>query len=134
MKALYRSFRNPLLAVMFTATLSVIPATAQTLGVVMDFNTNKAVVFNADTDTVIGSVPIPDAADLGGCSISQDRKFAYVTNTRSQIWVLNLTPPGLADGPNPIPISNIGLGISTSPDGKVGVVCGGDSLEPVSVI
>jgi hypothetical protein len=100
----------------------------------MDFNTNKAVVFNADTDTVIGSVPIPEAADLGSCSISQDKKFAYVTNIRSQIWVLNLTPPGLADGQNPIPISNVGLSISMSPDGKFGVVCDGDSTEPVSVV
>src|SRR5215471_18915791 len=128
MKARYRFLTNPLWAVMLTATVSAIPATAQTLGVVMDFNTNKAVVFNADTDTVIGSVPIPDAADLGSCSVSQDKKFAYVTNIRSQIWVLNLTPPSLADAPNPIPISNVGLSISMSPDGKFGVVCDGDSL------
>lgn len=134
MKARYRFFRNPLLAVMFTATLSAMPAAAQTLGIVMDFNTHKAVVFNADTDTVIGSVPIEGGSDIGSCSISQDQKLAYATNLGSQVWVLNLTPPSLADGPNPISISNSGEDISISPDGKFAVVCDGNALQPVSVI
>jgi DNA-binding beta-propeller fold protein YncE len=117
---------------MFTATLSAMPAAAQTLGVVMDFNTNKAVVFNADTDTVIGSVPIGGPGL--GCSISKDQKLAYVTNNSSQLLVVDLTSPSLSAAPAPISISNFGENFSTSPDGKFAVVCGGDAVQPVSVV
>src|SRR6266566_1172289 len=43
------------------AAFPVVPIAAQTLGMIMDNNTRKAVVFNADTDTVTGSVPLGGA-------------------------------------------------------------------------
>jgi hypothetical protein len=67
-----------------------------------------------------------------------DLKLGFVTNLNNQIFVIDLTtsPPSLAGGTNPIPISNVGEDLSISPDGKFLVVAGGSNgpFEPISVI
>ena len=94
---------------------------AKTLGMVADA-TSLVTVFDADTHAVLGTVPIPpspvtptpDEAVTGDVLITPDLKRGFVTNFSSQVFVIDLTtsPPSLAAGINPIPISNSGAGTS----------------------
>ena len=120
----------------FAALLASATAQAQTLGVVTDNTTDSAIIFDADSDTVIGTVPIGPGAAIGDCSVTADQTRAFVTNFADEITVIDLTttPPSLAAGPNPVPISNNGEDTSLSPNEDFLVVCDGSAIQPVSVI
>jgi hypothetical protein len=128
-----RAVKVPLLAITFAVTLATIPVLAQTFGMIVNNRTKKVVVFDADSDTVTGSVTIGSGSN-GDCSISLDRGLGFATDFLSHVWAINLSPVGLATGINPIPIANRGEDTSLSPNGKHLVVCDGSALEPVSVI
>jgi len=86
----------------------VINANAQTLGMVVDQGSNSVVVFDADTDSVVATVPIPILTDpnlLSDCSILSDQSFGFVSNFINGIFVIDLSGPNLAGGINPIPTS-----------------------------
>jgi Ca2+-binding RTX toxin-like protein len=120
--------------VMFAA--APLELSARTLGMVADSGTNSVTVFDADTHAVLGTVSITPTLGFD-VVITPDLKRGFVTNVNSQIFVIDLTtsPPSLAGGTNPIPISNPGEDIAISPDGKFLVVSGGiNSIEPISVI
>ncbi len=107
------------------------PAGAQTRGMVIDNGTKKAVVFNADTDTVIGSVSVGNNNSFpGDCSISLDQSVGFATDlvTPGQLWVIDLSSASLASGTNPISVSIPTEDTSLSPDGKFVLVCDGGSL------
>jgi hypothetical protein len=114
----------------------LVGAGSPTLGMVADNDSSTVVVFNADTDTVVASIPITTFPGLGDCSITRDGSLGFVTDFDSNVWVVDLTadPPSLAGGANPIPISNFGEDTSISPDGQFVVVCDGDAPQPISVI
>jgi Ca2+-binding RTX toxin-like protein len=118
--------------------LSTVPLElfAQTLGMVADNSTGSVTVFNADTHAVLGTVPITPAIITGDVLITPDLKRGFVTNSNSQVFVIDLTtsPPSLAAGTNPIPISNFGHDLSISPDRKFLVVSDVGLVEPISVI
>jgi len=98
---------------------SIASLTAQTRGVIVDNGTKKVIVFNADTDAVIGSVTLPfRPSSMGDCTVTQDQTQAFVTDFLSHVWAINLSPPSLTGAPNPIPISNVGEDTSLSPNGK----------------
>jgi WD40 repeat protein len=110
--------------------------TGSSVGMIVDFTTNSATVFNADTDTILGTVPSGDA--LGGgqdCSITRRGPKGFFVHFDSTITVVDLTttPPTLAGAPNPIPIDNEGIDTAPSPNGKFLLVCGGGP-ETISVI
>ena len=107
------------------------------IGMVADNATNSVVVFNADTDTVIGVVGIPiNGGVIGDVAISKDGKLGFVTNFANQVYVIDLTvnPPVLAGGTNPIPISQPGEDLAPTPDGQYLVSCDGGGPTTVSVI
>ncbi len=114
-------------------------AQAATLGMVADNFTNKVTVFDADSDTVLGSVSIPFGAGtraIGDCVITADQQFGFVTNFQFQVWVIDLTtnPPSLATGINPIPIANSGQDLALSADQRHLVVSDGANVQPICVI
>lgn len=109
------------------------------LGMVANSATYSVTVFDTATDTVLGSVSIPitDAIDIVAIGdVAIVGNLGFVTNFRSEVWVIDLTtsPPSLASGANPIPISNKGEDISVSPDQKFLVVVDGGNPQPISVI
>ncbi len=113
------------------------PLCARTLGMVADNTTASVTIFDADTDTVLGSVRIETAGlAIGDVLITPDQTRGFVTNFNSEVFVIDLTasPPRLADGTNPIPIANNGEDLSISPDGKFLLVSDGLFTQPISVI
>ena len=70
--------------VLLAVTLPGMPAMAQTMGMVADEVTDKVIVFNADTDTVLGSVAFGPGASLD-CSITPDQALGFVTDFASRI-------------------------------------------------
>jgi DNA-binding beta-propeller fold protein YncE len=113
------------------------PLWAKTIGMVAD-TLGSVTVFDADTDTVLGTVMIAPGPlhAVGDVLIMPDQTKGFVTNFNSQVFVIDLTtsPPSLAGGTNPIPISNSGEDLSLSPDGKFLVVSDGSNSQPISVI
>ena len=120
-------------------TLIALPSAvrSETLGMVADESNSEMIVFDADTDSVLASVPIPVPL-FGGfadCSINQDQTLGFVVpGILYNVWVIDLATLALAPGPNPIPISNAGLDTSISTDGRFLLVCDGTRNEPVSVV
>jgi len=116
-------------------TLQTPTVSAKTLGMVADNTESAVTVFDADTDTVLGSVFIT-GHPIGDVLITPDQTRGFVTNFNSEVFVIDLTasPPRLAEGPNPIPISNFGEDLSISPDGKFLVVSDGSDQQPISVV
>jgi hypothetical protein len=111
------------------------------IGLVADDN-GSVHVFETGTNTVLGTVAIPDPDHdntNGDCSVASNGIFGFVTDFDNEIWVIDLTqsPPVLASGINPIPISNPGEDIAVTPDGQYLVITdgtGGDDPCPISVV
>ncbi len=128
------------LASVFSGTVLVLALqspeiSARTLGLVADNTESSVTIFDADTDTVLGSVPIPPGT-IGDVLITLDQRWGFVTNFKNEIFVIDLaaSPPRLAEGTNPIRISNLGEDLAISPDGKFLVVSDGNAVQPISVV
>lgn len=118
-----------------TLALQSSEISARTLGLVADNTESSVTVFDADTDTVLGSLAIPPGT-IGDVLITPDQRWGFVTNFNNEVFVIDLTtsPPRLAEGTNPIRISNFGEDLSLSPDGKFLVVSDGNAVQPISVV
>lgn len=128
------------ISAMTLGVLSLGTLSAGTLGMVADNTTKSVTVFDADTDTVIGSVflpqsPTPSSA-TGDCVITLDQKFGFVTDFQFRVWVIDLeaSPPVLASGVNPISVPNRAEDLALTPDGKYLVACDGSNLQPLVLI
>jgi DNA-binding beta-propeller fold protein YncE len=123
-------------AVLFS--LATFGSHARTLGMVANDGDNDSVtVFDADTHAVLGTVPLNTAGPaIGDVLITPDLKRGFVTNGFNGLFVIDLTtsPPSLAGGTNPIPISDSGADIAISTNGKFLIVSGGTPNEPISVV
>jgi len=107
------------------------------LGMVVDNATRTATVFDADTNTILGTVPgLAGWSGSGDCSITPDGKKGFFTSYPSSVTAVDLTttPPTLAGAPNPIGISNPGEDTALEQHGKFLVICDGSTIAPVSVI
>ena len=112
--------------------LSSVPLAQQSLGMFGEFAREEVYVFDADTDAVLGVLPI-----VGGltpcydCAILADLSLGFVVTANFEVWVIDLTtsPPSLATGTNPIPIGSLGLDVVISLDQKYLLVSGGGALS-----
>jgi hypothetical protein len=97
---------------------------------------SQVTVFDAATNAVVGSVAFGAGPQtLRDCTILPDRTLGFAADGRGHVWVVDLTtsPPSPAKGINPIPISNDGVDLDLSVDGRYLVACG-TGFQPVSVI
>ena len=76
-----------LVAVGVLAASIVSPAIAETIGMVADQFTDRVIVFDADTNTVLGSVQIAPGQVIGDCSITSDGSLGFVTNRLQESYV-----------------------------------------------
>ncbi len=106
------------------------------IGMVTDEYSGAVTVFDADTDTVLGSVSVLPGVTLYDCSILAVAGLGFVVDFNYNVWVIDLlsTPPSLASGTNPIPISNCGEETAITADGKFLLVCDGGAWQPISVV
>ncbi|MFC1921531.1 YncE family protein [Chloroflexota bacterium] len=125
-----------LLSLFASVPLSVLAQSKSTelIGMVADRN-GRVHIFNAVTNSVVGTIDLPNYYSTGDVLISKTGKLGFVTTFASELWVIDLTTstPTLASGTNPIPISNRGNDISITPDGKFLVVSGVLS-GPLSIV
>ncbi len=124
------------LAAMLTiCTMLTSPAMAQPFGLVADRAKKSVNVFDIDTNSVVASLPIGPES-VGDTAIAPDQTLGFATDFQSRVWVIDLTtsPPSLAVGTNPIPISNPGENLSVTPDGQFLLVVDALSNKPISVI
>ena len=123
------------LAVLLLLTgLALAPATvAGTIGMVCDDGSDSVVVFDADTNHVLGVVPLDVGAAVGDCTVSRDQAYGYVTDGLGGVWVIDLTasPPVLAVDPNPIVTSAVALRATLDASDTRLVVCGADASVSV---
>ena len=107
------------------------------IGIIADGVTHTAVVFDTETDSILGKVALP-YSDSGSadCVVALDGQIGFTTDFQSRLSAVDLsaTPPRLADQPNPIPISNPGEDVAVTPDGRYVVACDGAAFSPVSVV
>jgi hypothetical protein len=125
-----------LTAVAGIVAVGVIPATAQTIGMVADRD-GAVIVFDADADIVMGSITLPTGGrTVGDCAMTADQTLGFVTDFQFRIWVIDLTasPPALASGTNPINISNNGEDLTITFDQKYLLACDGGNIQPISVV
>ena len=133
-------FRAPLAAwcaLPLLAGLVAGPGLAARIGAVADNGSSTVTFFDADSDTVIGSVALgSNGGVVGDCLVHPDQKLAFVTDYAYNVWVIDLSgpAPALAAGTNPIAIANPGEDLSLSPDKKFLVVSDGGSAAPLAVI
>ncbi len=114
------------------------------IGMVADHNSRAVTVFETVGNTTLGRIELPTLPTdpplmfsiVGDCTITRDGTLGFVTDFFSRVWVIDLTesPPALADGINPIPISNFGEDAVITPNNRFLLVCGGATVQPVSVI
>ena len=124
------------LAAMLTiCTVLTSPAMAQPFGLVADKAKKSVNVFDTDTNSIVASLPIGPGS-VGDTAITPDQTLGFATDHQSRVWVIDLmtSPPNLAMGTNPIPISNPGEDLSITPDGQFLLIVDALSNKPLSVI
>jgi len=114
------------------------PVSAPALGMIGIPFGGSALVFDANTDTVIGSVAlgIGHFSCLGDCAITADLSTGFVGTGSGRVWIVDLTtsPPSLASGPNPLVMPNLAEDLVLSSDGRFLIVCDGSADQPVAVV
>ncbi|MCO6060213.1 hypothetical protein NG726_26590 [Pseudomonas sp. MOB-449] len=91
---------------------------ARNFGLATDRGTNSAIVFDADSNTFLGAVPI-NGALITDVIIDPNQARGYIADLFN-IWVIDLaaSPPRLAGGTNPIPISIPAFDLSLNQNGR----------------
>ena len=94
----------------------------------------NVIVFNADSDTVVGSVALTEFG-TDDCSILDDQSLGFVNDFGpQQVWVIDPSVPSLAAGINPIPVSEASEDLTISADQQFLLNTGGFTDSRVSVI
>lgn len=92
-------------------------AQAQTLGMVVGIDSGQVMVFDADSNTVLGSIPVGPGGDSLDCAISNDQSLGFVSGFYAQrAYVVNPAGLSMASGINQIPLSVLVEDLSLSAD------------------
>ena len=100
--------------------------------------TDGAVVFNASTLATVATIPLPAMAGLNyDAAVMPDQSLAFVAAGFNAVWVIDLrqSPPALAAGLNPIPVSLPFVeDLSLTADGRFLLATDGCCGTPIVVI
>lgn len=112
-------------------------AFAAALGMVTDNESNELRLFNADTGVILASLQGAPGQIVGDCAISEDESTGFTSNAGRNISVFKFSDAasGSMVDFSSIEISNAGVDMSLSPDGKLLVSTGAGNIdEPLSII
>ena len=135
-RAYSKSVRN-MLVVLVTLSLASGSAFAAALGMVTDNESDELRFFNADTGVILASVQGAPGQIVGDCAISEDESTGFSSNAGRNISVFKFSDSasGTKVDFTSIDISNAGVDMSLSPDGKLLVSTGAGNIdEPLSVV
>ncbi|MEE9561603.1 MAG: hypothetical protein V3W50_00885, partial [Thermoanaerobaculia bacterium] len=83
--------RRAILVATVVLLSAVTPAATQTIGMVADNLTGSVTIFDADTDTVLGTVVLPNpGSTVGDCSLALDRGLGFVTDFDYHVWAIDI--------------------------------------------
>ena len=131
-----KSTLNSLVALL---SLSVVTgsALAASLGMVTDNESDELRLFDADTGVILASLQGAPGQIVGDCALSEDESTGFSSNAGRNISVFKFSDSnsGTSVDFSSIAISNAGVDMSLSPDGKLLVSTGAGNIdEPLSVI
>ena len=124
-------------AAILSLSIGVEAVHAAALGMVTDNESNELRLFNAESGTIIASLPGSGGRISGDCALSKDESTGFTSSAGRNISVFNFSnsAPGSAVDTTRIEISNAGVDMSLSPDGRLLVSTGaGHVYEPLSII
>jgi len=124
------------------ATLLCLPlvtgtAYAASLGMVTDNRSDELHLFNVETGVTVASLKVAAGQLSGDCALSEDESTGFSSHANQRISVYQLSHPASDDNVDisSIEISNAGVDMSLSPDGRILVSTGaGIVYEPLSFI
>lgn len=126
-----------MLAAVLSLSLGVGTSSASSLGMVTDNESDALRLFNADTGMVVASLHGAPGQISGDCALSGDGFTGFTSNAGRNISVFRFsdTVAGKSVGFSSIAISNAGVDMSLSPDGRLLVSTGAGNIdEPLSII
>lgn len=125
------------LIVFVSMSLTTGTAFAAAFGMVTDNESDEMRLFNAETGVIVASLKGSPGQINGDCALSEDESTGFSSNAGRNISVFRFTDS--ASGKNvdfsSIDISNAGVDMSLSPDGRLLVSTGAGHIdEPLSII
>lgn len=112
-------------------------AYAASLGMVADNGSDELHMFDIKTGITVASLKVSAGSLSGDCALSKDESIGFSSHANQQISVYQLSHPTSGDNVDisSIEISNAGVDMSLSPDGRMLVSTGaGFAYEPLSFI
>lgn len=125
------------LMVILSLSLGAQAVYAASLGMVTDNESRELRLFDAETGTVVASLPSSSGQISGDCTLSKDESTGFSSHAGRNISVFNFSDAVLGNSVDiaSIEISNAGVDMSLSPDGSLLVSTGaGHIYEPLSII
>lgn len=123
--------------IFITAILVSGSAFAGSFGMVADNESDMLRLFDSETGLVVASVQGSIGRINGDCALSEDESTGFSSNAGRNISVFQISDSasGKAVDFSSIEISNAGVDMSLSPDGRLLISAGaGNAYEPLSVI
>jgi len=114
-----------------------VTAFAASLGMVTDNESDIFRVFDAETEQVLASFQGSEGRISGDCALSRDESTGFASHAGSKISVFQLSDSAAGKRVDftSINISNKGVDMSLSPDGRLLVSTGaGNIYEPLSIV
>lgn len=112
-------------------------ALAASLGMVADNDSDALQLFDVETGAILASLDNSTGRIGGDCALSRDQVTGFSSHANQRISVYQISPLSAGEdiGISSIEISNTGMDMSLSPDGRLLVSVGaGSSYEPLSVV
>lgn len=130
------NLRRTLLLLSVLSLLSA-PAFAAALGMANDNEADELRLFDAETGVVVASLQGSSGRINGDCAISSDETRGFSSNASHKLSVFQFSDTAFSPSANltSIDISNAGVDMSLSPDGKLLVTTGAGNIDqPLSII
>ena len=135
--ATFITSKSGLFAVFMSLSLMSASTFAAALGMVTDNESDELRLFEADTGVVIASLKGALGQINGDCALSKDESTGFSSNAGRNISVFKFSDSasGKTVDFSSIKISNAGVDMSLSPDGRLLVSTGAGNIdEPLSII